>query len=236
MRKDHRPFWLKQLFDKLNRLYIDHFLVPQLDHCGVDFRVMYPRSLQLSGAGISIGDHVYVMALDTSPVRIASFGGTGDIRIGSFSIINPGVRVTSASRIEIGEGCMLAMNCYLSDSDWHDLQHRIYAPGKTAPITLEDNVWIGDSALVAKGVRVGENSVVGAWSVVTKDVPPNSIVAGNPARIVGAIDPDDMTTRHAMFNGEVSYERFESEHVRAQLSGNTLFGWIKAVMAPGKMD
>jgi acetyltransferase-like isoleucine patch superfamily enzyme len=54
---------------------------------------------------------------------------------------------------------------------------------------LERGAWIGDSAIVCKGVRVGENSIVGAGAVVTKDVPPNVIVAGNPARVVKKLDP-----------------------------------------------
>ncbi len=54
---------------------------------------------------------------------------------------------------------------------------------------LERGAWIGDSAIVCKGVRVGENSIVGAGAVVTKNVPPNTVVAGNPARVVKKLDP-----------------------------------------------
>ena len=63
-------------------------------------------------------------------------------------------------------------------------------PGGSAPIVLERGAWIGDSAIVCKGVRIGENSIVGAGAVVTKDVPPNVIVAGNPARVVKKLDPE----------------------------------------------
>ena len=85
---------------------------------------------------------------------------------------------------------MLGNFCYLSDSDWHDIHDRTCMPGGSAPIVLERGAWIGDSAIVLKGVRVGENSIVGAGAVVTKDVPPNVIVAGNPARVVKHLDPD----------------------------------------------
>lgn len=236
MRRDHRPLWLKQWMDHANSRFVSHFVAPQLESVGIDFRVMNPRHLEISGTGIHIGRHVHIMALPDRPVRLASFQGTGQIHVGDYSIINPGVRVTSASAITMGHSCMLAMNAYLADADWHDIQHRIFAPGKTAPIVLGDNVWIGDSALVCKGVTIGNNSVVGAWSVVTKDVPDNTIVAGSPARKVGEVDPDDLTSREALFNGPVSYEDFEADLTRQALAGNTLLGWVKSRLMPGPSD
>jgi acetyltransferase-like isoleucine patch superfamily enzyme len=177
-----------------------------------------------------------MMALPDKPIRLAVYEGLGKISIGSYSIINPGVRVTSAAEITIGQSCMLAMNAYLSDADWHDLQHRIYAPGASAPIVLEDNVWVGDSALVCKGVRIGENSVVGARSVVTKDIPPNVVVAGIPAKIVRELDANDLTTRKDLFTGQTPYEQFEADFFRDRLKANTMMRWLKSVIAPGKSD
>ncbi|MDA0978169.1 MAG: acyltransferase [Proteobacteria bacterium] len=236
MRRDHRPLWLKSWLDRYNRFLVRHFLAPQLDRVGEDFRVMNPRHLQISGSGIEIGDHVHIMALPDKSVRLAVFEAPGHIRVGDYSIINPGVRITSASGISIGSGCMLAMNCYLSDADWHDIQHRIFAPGKTAPITLENNVWIGDSALVTRGVTIGENSVVGAWSVVTKNVPPNTIVAGNPAREVGQVDTGHLTTREALFRGEVRFADLERDQALVALGPNSLAGWLKAMLIPERDD
>lgn len=197
---------------------------------------MNPRHIQVSGSGISLDDHVHVMALPDAPVRLSVFEDLGEISIGRYCIVNPGVRITSASSIEIGDSCMLAMNAYLSDADWHDTHHRIYAPGNTAPIKLHHNVWIGDSALVTKGVTIGENSIVGAYSVVTKDVPANSIVAGNPARKVGEIDPEHLTTRDDLFNGPVQYEEFEAKYFQEKLRGNTLFKWLTSWLMPGRHD
>lgn len=236
MRRDHRPYWLKSLWDRLTQSYVDHFVRPQFESTGRDFRVMYPRSLQVSGSGISAGDHVHIMALPDSWVRLSVFESMGRIHIGDYSIVNPGVRITSASDITLGKSCMLAMNAYLSDADWHDIRHRIFSPGATAPITLGDNVWIGDSALVCKGVTIGDNSLVGAWSVVTHDVPANTVVVGNPARTVRALDPEELTTRQALFTGAQSYEEFESNYFAQRLQGNGLPDYLRTLIAPNSLD
>ncbi|MCB1692501.1 MAG: acyltransferase [Pseudomonadales bacterium] len=197
---------------------------------------MYPRHLEISGPHICVGDHVHFMALPDKPIRLAVFEGLGAIDIGDYCIVNPGVRITSASAVRLGHSCMLAMNCYLSDANWHDIHHRIFAPGDTAPIVLGDNVWIGDSALVTKGVTIGENSIVGAWSVVTHDVPPNAIVAGNPARIVKQIDTSHLTMRRDLFESATPYDVFEKQYFAGQLSGNGFWHWVRTLVWPRGND
>lgn len=233
MRRDHRPYWLKRAFDHANAWYVERFVRPHFDGAGTDLRVMGPRHLQVSGPKITVGDHVHFMALPDKPVRLAVFEGLGSIHIGDYAIVNPGVRISSASSIVLGHSCMLAMNCYLSDADWHDVHHRIYAPGNTAPIVLGNNVWIGDSALVTKGVTIGNNSIVGAWSVVTKDVPSNVIVVGNPARVVKELDTAHLTLRQQLFTGDTPYADFEAGYYRQLLAGNTFFGWLRQWLLPG---
>ena len=235
-RRDHQPFWLKTVRDRLNQAYVNHFIRPGFDASGQDLRVMFPRHLDISGTNIKVADHVHFMALRDKPIRLAVFESLGGISIGSYSIINPGVRITSASEIRIGESCMLAMDCYLSDADWHDLNHRIYAPGSAVPITLGDNVWIGDGALVTKGVSIGDNSIVGAKAVVTKDVPANSVVAGNPARVVKELSDEHITTRRDLFNMAQSYDEFEADYYRKLLQGNRLADWLRSLLWPGFQD
>jgi acetyltransferase-like isoleucine patch superfamily enzyme len=230
---------VKNIADRLNEIYVQQFLKPQFDGVGHSCRFIYPRHIKISGSRIQVGNHVHITALPDKPVRLAVFPSeeqTGSITVGDYSIVNPGVRMTSASSIEIGDSCMIAMNAYLSDADWHDIHHRIFAPGSTGPIKLEKNVWIGDSALVTKGVTIGENSVVGAYSVVTRDVPANTIVAGSPARIVGELDTSHLTTREHLFNGELPFEEFEEDYIRKQLGSNTFINWCRSVINPSSRD
>ncbi|MCP4132657.1 MAG: acyltransferase [bacterium] len=152
----------------------------------------------VSGPNINLGKNVVIVGANGFKTNLTCYKANnheGSITIGDNVLIMNGVRISSAAEIVIGDGCMLANFCYLTDADWHDIHDRTYSPGKTAPIILEKGVWIGDSAIIVKGVRIGENSVVGAGSVVTKDVPANVVVAGNPAAIVKKLDPEKVVIR-----------------------------------------
>jgi acetyltransferase-like isoleucine patch superfamily enzyme len=124
----------------------------------------------------------------------------GRCTVGDFTLLN-GALVMVEERIEIGSHCLVSWNVGIADSDFHPLepaQRRIDAHAlapflkdrpprpklKTMPVIISDNVWIGMNATILKGVTIGENSVVAAGSVVTKSVPPNVVVAGNPAVVV----------------------------------------------------
>jgi acetyltransferase-like isoleucine patch superfamily enzyme len=113
------------------------------------------------------------------------------IRIGGGSFLNIGVMVAAHELVEIGEHCMLANGCFVSDAD-----HRFDDPEKPVPwqgftskgpTRLGDNVWLGANVVVTGGVTIGERAVIGANSVVTQDVPPRTIAAGAPARVIREI-------------------------------------------------
>jgi acetyltransferase-like isoleucine patch superfamily enzyme len=127
-------------------------------------------------------------------------GVNGTCTVGDFSLLN-GAIIMAEERIEIGSHCLISWGVGIADSDFHPLepaQRRIDAQAlapffagrpprpeiRTAPVIIRDNVWIGMNAVVLKGVTIGENSVVAAGAVVTRDVPPNVVVAGNPAQVV----------------------------------------------------
>ena len=144
------------------------------------------------GPDIHLGKNVTIAAGNGTVTNLTSVnrsGRKGSIRIGDNVVIMSGTRINSASEIVIGDDCLIAGFCYITDADWHDVYDRASSPGRTAPVILERGVWLCDSAIICKGVRIGENAIVGAGTVVRKDVPPNVIVTGNPARIVKRLDP-----------------------------------------------
>ena len=144
---------------------------------------------------VIIGNHVSCYAGCSFAV-----GKNGQCTIGDFTLLN-GALIMVEERIEIGSHCLISWNVGIADSDFHPLEPaqrlidaQAIAPFfkdrpprpklKTAPVIISNNVWIGMNATILKGVTIGENSVVAAGSVVTKSVPPNIVVAGNPAVIV----------------------------------------------------
>lgn len=84
--------------------------------------------------------------------------------------------------ITLGDHVFIAHNVTIMDSDFHHIESPEHV--MTKPVHILDNVWIGNGATILKGVTIGEGSIVAAKSVVTHDVPPRSIVAGNPARVI----------------------------------------------------
>jgi acetyltransferase-like isoleucine patch superfamily enzyme len=118
--------------------------------------------------------------------------GTACVRIGEGTFLNMGVMVAAERLVEIGDHCMLANGCFVTDSS-----HRFDDPDKPitwqgfqskGPTRIGDNCWLGANVVVTSGVTIGERCVVGANSVVTKDVEPYSIVAGAPARLLRKVE------------------------------------------------
>lgn len=114
------------------------------------------------GKNTYLGDHVFInymcVILDNN-----------EVRIGNHVMIGPSVQIYTAA---------------------HDLlaESRIKGMEIAKPIVIEDNVWIGGGAILLPGVRIGKNAVVGAGSVVSRNVPANTVVVGNPARVIRQIE------------------------------------------------
>jgi acetyltransferase-like isoleucine patch superfamily enzyme len=236
MRQDHRPYFIKKLSETLNRVYAERFLYPHFDQVGTGCRLTNPKWFEVNGPGIRLGDHIHMMATRDNPVRFSVWSDgerAGSIRLGDYCIVLPGARISSASGVVLGANCMLASNAYITDADWHDIYNRNSAPGGSAEVVLEDNVWLGDSVIVCKGVRIGRNSVAGAGAVVVDDVPANVVVAGNPARVVKELDPDrKLVTRATLFEGDVSYAEYIDAFDREILGHNTIGRWLQSKIAP----
>jgi acetyltransferase-like isoleucine patch superfamily enzyme len=116
------------------------------------------------------------------------------IRIGAGSFLNLGVMVASMELVEIGDYCMLANGCFISDSAHRFTDPLVPVPwqGFTSkgPTIIGDNVWCGVNVVVTSGVTIGERCVIGANSVVTTSIPPFSIAAGAPAKVLRLIEYD----------------------------------------------
>ena len=239
MRRDHRPYFVKKAYLNFQRLYAHHFLRPHFKSLGKGCTFVKPWYIEVFGSPIELGDYSHVIATADRRVRLSVWSGQKDggrIRIRNYSLICPGVRISSASDIFIGSSCMLAGDVYITDSDWHDTYDRL-ALGKTSPIRIEDNVWIGDSAIICKGVTIGENSIIGSGAVVPKAIPPNVIAAGNPATVVKTLDPDaKITPRSQWFSDPDKLSGEMDQMDKGMLGGNSLFHWLRYLLFPLKKD
>jgi maltose O-acetyltransferase len=124
--------------------------------------IIEPPFYCVYGQNIHIGDHVYLNVLCT-------ILDCNEVHIGHNVMIGPAVQIYTAAHMLQAEP---------RNRGWEEAK----------PIVIEDNVWLGGAAVLLPGVRIGQNSVVGAGSVVTRNVPPDTVVAGNPARVIREIE------------------------------------------------
>ena len=110
-----------------------------------------------------------------------------NVSIGADCGINHDVFILGAKKIIIGKNVVLSARAMILDSslDTENYSQVAFPKHKSNAVIIEDGVWVGAGAIILPGVTIGEKSIVGAGSVVTRDVPPFTIVAGNPARQIG---------------------------------------------------
>ena len=113
----------------------------------------------------------------------------GKLEIGAHTFMNYGCSILATKLVSIGPGCKIGMDVLMMDNDFHQIEpakRAIRPPSR--PIVLESNVWLGARTIVLSGVTIGADSVVAAGSVVTRDIPPRTVSAGQPARVIRSID------------------------------------------------
>lgn len=142
---------------------------------------LYGRIYFRAGGDVEFGDGVSLVGT-LVPIEIVSHEGS-HISIGEHTFINYGASITAYREVRIGRHCLLGHHLRIIDRNEYGLEQREIAP-PAAPVLIEDHVWIGAHVIILPGVRIGRNSAIGAGSVVTKDVPPNCLVVGNPARVL----------------------------------------------------
>lgn len=151
-------------------------------------------------SAIGIGAYTHVRG------ELLTFSHGGKISLGTYCYVGEHSHIWSAEHIEIGDRVLIAHNVNIFDSLTHPISAKkrhqqfieIISSGHPKPIDLEsapiqigNDVWIGCMSVILKGITVGEGAIVGAGSVVTKNVPPYTIVAGNPAKVIREIPLDE---------------------------------------------
>lgn len=188
-----RTWWQVRVVQRLDAAWVRRQAVEAGDGLVVLGR---PRIERITGR-IVLGRNVTLRSDDRGyhtamfhPVRLMT-DATPEalIEVGDGTRIN-GASIHATRAIRIGRNCLIAANVAILDSDGHGVavadrgQHN--PSGR--PVVIEDDVWIGANALVLKGVTVGRGAIVAAGSVVTKDVAAMTLVGGNPARFIKALD------------------------------------------------
>lgn len=153
------------------------------------------------GSVIELGDGLELRSWRSSnplapnhPVVLATRSAGAAIRIGH-DVGMTGATIVAANAITIGDRVLIGANTTIVDTDFHPIdaaaRRRDILAGAHAPVRVEDDAFIGMGCLILKGVTLGAGCVIGAGSVVTRDVPPGAMAAGNPARVVrhGAGEP-----------------------------------------------
>jgi acetyltransferase-like isoleucine patch superfamily enzyme len=114
------------------------------------------------------------------PCLVSTMAPGAEVRIGN-SCGFSGTVIAAFKEIVLGDRLICGANTLITDSDWHPEDPR---SGVSKPVTIGNNVWLGVNATVLKGVSIGDNTVIGAGSIVTGDVPANVVAAGNPCAVI----------------------------------------------------
>ena len=143
------------------------------------------------GSGLEVGSKVGICGLGkviagqnlhlSKKVGLNAFTPQSEIQLGDGVLIGESTFIGAHGQVTIGDNTMIAAEVVIIDTDWHGIDGQ---PPKEEPVRIGSHVWIGLRAIILEGVTIGDNAIVGAGSVVTKPVAPNTIVAGNPARLI----------------------------------------------------
>lgn len=153
-------------------------------------RIDVPVSRRYSHGELRIGDDcqfgvILVGMLGDGTILLQPRERGSEIVIGNGCIFSNNVSLVAMKSIRIGDRCLFGEQVCIIDSDFHGLAPDCRrTPGKSRPVRLGNNVWIGNRSMILKGVSIGDNAVIAAMSVVTRDIPANTVAAGNPARVI----------------------------------------------------
>jgi maltose O-acetyltransferase len=141
------------------------------------------------GDGVAIGSPMAPRA-GNGEVLLQARTPDSVVEIGRNVLFSNNVSLIATRRIAFGDDCLVGDNLLVMDTDFHGIRpaERRTTSGESRPVVVGRNVWFGSRVIVQKGVTIGDNAIIASQSVVTRDVPANSIAGGNPARIIRTID------------------------------------------------
>ena len=166
---------------------------------GEGTKIIGKLDIRVPGGKIIIGKYCNIESL------IAIETGIGKVKIGDNVFIGGGV-LGCVDNITIEDNVLISYQCIIQDSDNHSLKyslrkedtvnwlkfgHKNWDVVKSEPVYIEKGAWLGARVLILKGVRIGEGAIIGAGSVVTKNIEPWTVVGGNPAKLIRRIDPEN---------------------------------------------
>jgi maltose O-acetyltransferase len=160
------------------RWYLRH-----AERAGPRVRVWGRPRVKVWDGHLLVGDRLLLVSTPAVTELAVHDGGT--LEIGDRVFINYGCSIVASLLVRIGPRCSIGTHAILMDNDFHrpEPERRNERP-ESRPIVLEENVWLGARVTVLRGVTIGRDSVIGAGSVVTRDIPPRSVAVGLPARVV----------------------------------------------------
>lgn len=147
------------------------------------------------GSGIELGDKISLFSKPyANPLRPSRPSVLHTLNTGARISIGANVGISSstivsAESITIGAGTLVGAECLIVDTDFHGLPLPESRPPKTAAVHIGADVFIGARCIILKGVTIGDKAVIGAGSVVSSSIPPATVAAGNPARVIRSCHP-----------------------------------------------
>lgn len=199
--------------------------------------ILNPQHLKIFGNNISIGDYATLITAPDKRIDLSTWETdkiNGELQLGKYILISPGTSIRSAKKIVIGNSTMIASDVTITDSDWHDIYDRTDYVASPKEVIIQENVWIGEKSLILKGSKIGKNSIIGAGSVVSGEVPANVIFAGNPAKQIKKLDEKSFKTRESLFSESSTYLEDLLTIEKKTLEHNSLINWLKSLIWPGK--
>ncbi len=137
---------------------------------------------QVEGRGVVAFERGVCLSGTIVPIEFNTYAA-GRIEIGAHTFVNYGSSFSAHDLVRIGAHCHLGHYTFVMDNNQHDIIRHAQVP-PSERVIIDDHVWIGSHVIILPGVHIGSYAVIGAGSVVTKDVPSHCLVAGNPARVI----------------------------------------------------